>query len=358
MHCLNKIHNNGKEVQIKLYPSSDVELIDRDEWQNLQDNSLFNNPFFEYWNLVPAIKNLSISNKPVWIAAIYYEDAMIGLFPITKKYQGYIIPTCCIWSHDHCYLSTPLLSLRLNFHEVMTAISIHLNCYFSHIPLHDKTLINASKCNNIFEFTYQRAVINNSQSIKHHLTQLSGKKKREIYREKKNIETLGEVILKKFSCVEEGLSEYKKLEISGWKGKEGGAILSRPEVSNYYQDISILSNGNIDIHGLFINDALVACTIRVKSKDKYYEIKTTYNEEMRKFAPGKIMELYILEDLLLHNPTYVDSCTDQDNKLINWLWPDKKEFVTRYIFSQNTKSQILKLTYTFKQWFRKTFIHA
>lgn len=182
---------------------------------------------------------------------------------------------------------------------------------------------------------------------------LKGKQKREINREKTKLESLGDIKFIKYQSKKSGLSDFSQLEAKGWKGRNGGAIINNPSVSQYYQDIFSNHDENIDVFGLFKKNELLAITIRLKTNNTFFEIKTTYNESMKRFAPGKIMEIYLLEELSSHKDTYVDSCTNQDNKFLNWLWPDEKKLYITYIFSNNALSNLLNIIYLFKHWFQK-----
>lgn len=357
MHCLKTIHDTCGELDIRLYPSNESQFINRIDWKILQDSSLICNPFYEDWNLLPAIENLTKQNEQVWIATIYCNHSLIGLFPVSISKLYGLIPICSLWQHNHAFLSEPLQSTPFDLARVLNEISNVLGGIVSFIPLHQGKYFSSYAT--VSCHRYQRAAILNSKNIDPHLSELNGKRVRELNRVKRRLEENFKLDFFRFSDIQKGLKAFGELENKGWKAEKKGAIYAHKNVKNYYHSLIKYNDHNkLEVLGFTANGRLIACAIRLKSNDHYFEIKTTYDESFKSYAPGKVMEWYLLQDLKTHDMIHVDSCTHESNGLINWLWPDRIDVYRSYVFSQQPIGKIMARLHNIKKWIGKQFSHA
>lgn len=332
---------------IKIHPRESASNISQQDWDDLSRSSIFTNPFYERWNLLPALNHLEKELK-VFVITIHKNAVLIGLFPIHIGIFKYTIKYLTLWQHDHCYLSDPLLKEAIDLNFLLCQIGQRLNTQFTIISLHSADLFISSR--NIHSVSTTRAAVLNKNHIIAHLEALSGKFKREIKRTKRKIINEGNLNLIQQDNLQEGLNNYCELEHQGWKGRDGGSIDYKHTTRSYYQDIIKSQNLHqaIQIQELRLDDQCIAACIRFKSNQIYYEVKTTYNEAYKKLAPGKLLEIEILKDLTDSNFRYIDSCTQQNNRLINTLWPDKIELKTSYFFYPNFYSYTLSVLHKIK----------
>lgn len=357
MHCLKTIHDICGDLQVILYNSNETSLINRDDWNELQKNSFVCNPFYEDWNLLPALHHLTHQNESIHIVTVYSRHKLIGLFPvaITKLYK--IVPVCSIWQHDHAYLSEPLQSAPFDLARVLSEVCEQLGGVMSYMPQH-QAIYQSSHVTVCFH-QYQRAAILDHKHIQPHLNNLGGKRMRELKRVKRKLEEEHNIEFVRFADAHEGLNAYSELEHLGWKGSEKGSIYSHKNIKEYYLElIQTSESGTIEVLGLISNKNLIACAIRLNSNNHYFEIKTTYDERFKMYAPGKVLEWYLLQDLKSHNMERVDSCTHSDNHLINWLWPDRIDVYRSYIFSQQPIGRAMAKLHSVKQRIEKRYTHA
>jgi hypothetical protein len=130
------------------------------------------------------------------------------------------------------------------------------------------------------------------------------------------------------------LDTYCKLEDSGWKRRKNGSIYANPEVRRYYFEVSedAIKLGKIEFQGLFSGYITLAASFRIASRNRAFELKTSYNEKFRAYYPGAVLELMNLEAIDAHRYAYVDSCTNPENRMVNRLWPDRIDIWNSFYF--------------------------
>jgi CelD/BcsL family acetyltransferase involved in cellulose biosynthesis len=321
------------DIEIQLHPRESASEISATQWDTLSRLSLYQNPFYERWNLIPALKHLD-KNVRIYLALIIKGNELIGLFPVSISKFRFGSRCLNLWMHDHCYFSDPLMSEHYDINSTLCNIGEKLKTQIASISLHNPKLFNGKKQHNIFTSTSCRAAILNPNRIISHLDSLPAKVKRDLKRTKKNLIRNLNISVNQHNNLTEGFNRFRNLEHKGWKGLKKGSINCNKNTINYYTEI--MSNDNckeiIQFHELIANNTCIASCIRFKSNRYYFEVKTSYDESYKCFNPGKLLEIEILNRLTKDDFILVDSCTSEDNHLINQLWPDKVQFNSSYIF--------------------------
>lgn len=93
------------------------------------------------------------------------------------------------------------------------------------------------------------------------------------------------------------LDECFRLEASGWKGKEGTAMLSRPETEAFYRRIAraFHARDELRLSTLRLEGRLAAFDLCLLQRGRLYLLKTGYDEVFRKLAPGLVLQLSVVE---------------------------------------------------------------
>jgi len=95
------------------------------------------------------------------------------------------------------------------------------------------------------------------------------------------------------TTLEEGL----QLENSGWKAREGTAILSDPTTESFYRDVVELlqRSGELRLSMLRLNGAPAAFDLGFEHGNRLYCLKIGFNESFRKLSPGLVLRLSLVE---------------------------------------------------------------
>jgi CelD/BcsL family acetyltransferase involved in cellulose biosynthesis len=88
-----------------------------------------------------------------------------------------------------------------------------------------------------------------------------------------------------------------KVEASGWKGSSGTAILSSDETVNFYTSLArgMATRDALALSGLYYDGQLVAFDYSLLYGNRLWLLKTGFDEEHRRLAPGLVMRLAIIE---------------------------------------------------------------
>ena len=88
------------------------------------------------------------------------------------------------------------------------------------------------------------------------------------------------------------------VEGSGWKGREGTAIVSRPETERFYRAIAerFHARGELACSSIELDGRMIAWDLSLLHDGRVFLVKTGYDEEFRRFAPGLVLRLCVVED--------------------------------------------------------------
>ncbi len=341
--------NMGKvdDPEIIIMSSADADNIDASEWQALEQNSLYHNPFYHRWNLLPALHHLTQSND-IYVVVLKKNNKLIGLFPVVLSHFYNASKYLSMWSHDHCYLTDPLLLNDMDFLKIINRICKEFGARWFEFESHTPNLI--PKKSRVYSSQFSRAAITNNTNISKYMDTCDGKTRRENRRILKRINSDYKIRYVERQNVIPGISQYSDLEHRGWKGREGGSILSNEQVKNYYFEMAHnqCAADHVVFHELWANDKLIAISIRFKSGDCWFDVKTCYDENFKKYYPGKILELKNILSLTGQSFSVIDSCTSSGNELINKLWPEQITFQFSRVFLSNPASQFWRFIYLIK----------
>lgn len=93
--------------------------------------------------------------------------------------------------------------------------------------------------------------------------------------------------------IESGL----RLEGSGWKGKEGSAILSAPQTARFYRSIAdaFHARDELRLSTLELDGRLAGFDFALVAGGRYWLLKTAYDESLARLGPGMAMRLAVVE---------------------------------------------------------------
>lgn len=88
------------------------------------------------------------------------------------------------------------------------------------------------------------------------------------------------------------------VEGSGWKGRARTAIVSAPETESFYRAVAsaFLTRGELACSSLELDGRMVAWDLSLRHGNRIWLLKTGYDEEFRRFAPGLVLRLSVIED--------------------------------------------------------------
>lgn len=93
------------------------------------------------------------------------------------------------------------------------------------------------------------------------------------------------------------LGDGFRVEASGWKGEAGTAIASTPETAAFYREIAggFAARDALRLSRVVLDGRAVAFDFCLLHRNRLYLLKTGFDEEYRRLAPGLVMRLSIVE---------------------------------------------------------------
>jgi len=93
------------------------------------------------------------------------------------------------------------------------------------------------------------------------------------------------------------LEEGFRLEARGWKGRRGTAILSSAQTETFYRVLveRYTETGEIRLSWLRVDGVLAAFDLALLDRGRYHLLKTAYNEDLRRWGPGMLLRLAVVE---------------------------------------------------------------
>ena len=117
------------------------------------------------------------------------------------------------------------------------------------------------------------------------------------------------------------VTRYAQLESKGWKGKLGTAISESNAQGDFYNELMTRfgSSGNALVFESWLGGQLVASRMAVVSASMVVMLKTSYDEDFEKYAPGRLLLHYTLGALAtLHPGKAVEFYTDANPDQLAW----------------------------------------
>jgi CelD/BcsL family acetyltransferase involved in cellulose biosynthesis len=146
------------------------------------------------------------------------------------------------------------------------------------------------------------------------------------------------------------LEEGLRLEASGWKGREGTAILQDPGEAAFYRGLAARLDGTARVrqYALRLGGELVAWDLCLMHDGVCYALKTTYDEGRASMSPGFALQMMELQDLLAKAPglaTRYDLLPPQSDFKRRWADGEVEQFSIR-LYTTRPRARLARAVQT------------
>ncbi|MGZ3410759.1 MAG: GNAT family N-acetyltransferase [Xanthobacteraceae bacterium] len=314
-----------------------------EDWRDLCVRAVQPNVFFEPSYLMNSAPRFG---KNVVVALIWSADTttrrLVALLPVRNVLRSGVTPMLVGFTHPFSGLSMPLVDAELAIPAI--------NALFDHIA-EDKKLpktlvIPFIAENGPFAAVFQSALAQRGarvatferhsralfapadDRIAYFARALSGKKRKELRRQRNRLEDGGKLTFS-FSTTPESpaaLREFLALEATGWKGKRGTAVQSDAATETFFVNAvtGLAQTGQASIARLWQAERLIAAGVVLKSGKGAWFLKIAYDETLAQYSPGVQLTLDLTE-ALAHDPDieFIDSCAIADHPMIDHFWRER-----------------------------------
>ena len=134
--------------------------------------------------------------------------------------------------------------------------------------------------------------------------------------------------------LDEALETGLRIEGSGWKGKAGTAIVSRPETRAFYKDIArwAAEQGLLRLAFLSVDGRPIAFQFDLELDGVVYHLKPGYDETYKRFRPGKLLTLHILRSAFERGARSYEFLGDAEPHKLEWT-SDVRERLLLHAFA-------------------------
>jgi CelD/BcsL family acetyltransferase involved in cellulose biosynthesis len=142
-----------------------------------------------------------------------------------------------------------------------------------------------------------------------------------------------------------GVLRYCQLEQNGWKGKEGTAVTPDSDQGRFYLQLmhELGATQQATVHELWLGDRLAASRLVIRSGRTFVILKTSYDEALAAFAPGRVLLKHVLQWAAATVPdSLVEFYTDASQDQLTWA-TDWRAIYNLRIYARNATAAALTL---------------
>jgi len=158
---------------------------------------------------------------------------------------------------------------------------------------------------------------------------LSGSSRKKLRQYRRRLSEKGVLTTETISdpfAFQKAIEEFLLLEASGWKGRQGTALLCNDADTAFFRTgLAVLAQqGDASIHSLRLDQRPVSMQLVVRAGHAAFTWKTAYDEAFRDFSPGKLLlEDYTAVFLDDESIRFVDSCAQDDTSYMS-AWTERQ----------------------------------
>ena len=180
-----------------------------------------------------------------------------------------------------------------------------------------------------------------------------GNMNRNLRRFRKKLEKVGHVsieVRKGSAASEDLLPEFLALEASGWKGRNGTAILNDPNATHFYTTLvqNFSTCGYLEWHTIRVDERLIAAQLAVRCDTSLCLVKCAFDEEFADCRPGALLtEVTFREGFSSPEIDEINPMSDSDAQRI-WHMPHD-EYVDVHLVRRSVLPILLQLPHSVYQ---------
>lgn len=333
----------SKNDQTRILSRDDIEHV-LPEWEELCERLVEDTPYY-----TPVYANALLSSvdhgRDIRFVTVWRDGRMIAFLPVCRTRIGAVdLPNVWqAWTTPYTLSCTPLLDHDLA-DQAATALVEGLKSFHRGIwifPTINTGGKAASSLQSALENIgaavsmtnqFERATLSrDGTTFDEHLKEkLSGKRRRDLARNRRRLEELGEVRHLSFTGgdgLANAVEAFLEIEKSGWKGERGTALACDPRTAqfarNAFAPVGIEDFGRADI--LTLDEKPIAVSLMILTGRTGFTVKCAFDEAYRSYSAGLVLEIDVIRSFLGEDwADLLDSAT-AGSHIIDGLWSGRIE---------------------------------
>ncbi len=316
-------------------------------WQALADAASEPNSFAESW-FVEASLQAFAADAEVYLFEAWRGAELVGLLPVAlaREYGRLPVTFTQNWRHDHQFLGAPLIRAGEEqgfWSLLLTALDeahwargfFHARGLVENGPVHRGLVTAAQALGRPADIVYRevRALLESDLSPQAYYEASVRKKKRKEHARLRNrleeLGTLSAAVLTRADQIEPWCDAFLALERSGWKGRAGSALGSRPQTDLLFRSAvrGAFDAAKLHLLRLDLDGRPIAMLVNFLSPPGSFSFKTAYDETYARFSPGVLVQMENLSILSRPDIGWMDSCAAEDHPMIDSIWRERRSVV-------------------------------
>lgn len=334
-------------MRLRIYARAQCDEVPTEAWERLAHRALVKNPFYEHWNLLPALRHLDTAEH-VELVTAWRGEELVALFPLHHGRKLPFFATAAVWKHDECYCTSPLLVDEAAWSQLLALLwrERRVQMLLSTTQV-GRAMLPATGPHATRQ-SYRRAALDCSRrfdDIEQNWPRKRRKESRRLMRKAFEQSQGRYTRADDLEGCRRLFSAFLRVEASGWKGRAGSAIANNPDTRKYYEALveAGAARGQVQTQLLSLDDTPVAASLRLVTGDRCFEVKTSFCEAHRSLSPGALLEVLNIQALTEGEWRQADSCSQAGNRLLESLWPDSLPVYNSVYFAPDPVARVAAL---------------
>ncbi len=371
---------NSFSLKVDVLSLHEASLKQR-EWRDLASRALEPNIFYEPGFILSATRQLVQSAQPSFLFVSNLNGKLLGVFPFIRSKLDFGAAVLRGWQDVNMALGVPLIDAEYPDHVLQAVLNFAASSIYKTVlfpKIYEKgpfsealnRVTSSKNCKIVSLHKTCRAFLNHEfQSKTYFKKNWSRKKLKDLGRQRRRLSEIG-TLKYKITAFHKDISEatdrFLNLESSGWKGRNGTALLQKAGKADFARAMmaGLALTGKAEIHELYCDKTLIASGIVLKTDKNAWFWKVAHNENFDKFSPGVLLVESLTQHYLVSKSLLtVDSCAIQNHPMIDSLWTDRVS-ITNWMAETSDKSGFSfnmsvireKLMYRLRQKLRTIYI--
>ena len=294
------------------------------QWEELAANAVDSNPFYEHWMLIPALEAYGIEG---FRCVAVWEDGKLGLLmpmAVEQRFRGLPLQALRSWRHRNMLVSSPLLRAKSASRCVAALLQSDVApvLHFDWLPTESAfygALTEAAATMAMpwaVSDCYVRPILVKDRDPR---ARFNSNMKNNLRRCEAKLRPHGSITPVRLARQEDvaGWTQaFMQLEASGWKGKEGTALICREDDRRFVTEVfpEAFRRGQMQITGLDLGGRPLARHIMFIAGEGAYCFKIAYDDAHASASPGLLGEVDNVRQFAeIPGVRWLDSNTAREN---------------------------------------------
>ena len=313
-------------------------------WKKIIDVSKCENLFLTYeW--ITVWLNHFWKDKPILFLLIKNEKGPIGLVPLLMDREkealvfaanGHTYRPNVIFGGDHEELLKTLFSHLRTRRVNLCLCEVELDSFLVRdLP----TVAGECRIVTVFKRVSSSPFLSIHTDWESFLKSKSKHFREEQKRKINKIRKAGQLDFVKVSHpdqIDEAMRNILTIERNSWKEKEGNSFTAVPGLKEFYLDVAetFAKKQCLCTYLVYLNSVPIAHLFGIAYENRYYALKTSYDETYRELSPGVVLFNYALQDIFQSKLKEFDFL-GVESRWKNEIASDNRNLVNVFVYPKN-----------------------